>query len=269
MTVNEMMLDPQSINYDVFPPDFREVQNGKLVIFGIPKCGNTWVQSLLCKYFDVSPVLTVDEFNIGGVLSIHDPFESYMRERTDFVSGICLIRDIRDIIVSYFHYANTDQWRRSMTRSYYDDFDAFYYEWFLSRCVPAHRLHTFAEEFAARGVPIVRYERLNASPQHEFSRLLRRLGYDVDHKHLHYCVEQHQLSKLKKEGLDIRYRVETSHFRTGGWGNFLEEMPSHILADVNRRFSGYLERWGYPLDLSEAIVADYRHRLFKLSGLDE
>ncbi|MGD9601780.1 MAG: sulfotransferase domain-containing protein [Gammaproteobacteria bacterium] len=267
MPANELMLDPESINYDVYPRDFRAVADGKLVIFGIPKCGNTWVQSLLCKYFGVEPVLTIEEFTSSGVLSIHDPYEPYMRERPDFVSGFCLIRDIRDMIVSYFHYSNTDQWRHSMTRHYYDDFDSFYYEWFISRCVPSHRLHTFASEFAERGVPIVRYERLNANPRFEFARLLKRLGHEVDHERLRLVIEEHRLENLKRNGVYIRYRVEQTHFRKGGWGNFLDEMPPHILADANERFGSYLKRWGYPIELSEESINTYRQQLEDLARL--
>ena len=156
-----------------------------------------------------------------------------------------------------------------MTRNYYLDFDSFYYEWFLSRCVPARRMLSFAEEYAERGVPVVRYERLYANPVAEFGRLIKRLGYEVDEDRLSVCVEEHRLDKLKVTGLDLGYKVETTHFRKGGWGNFLVEMPPSILADVNDRFGNYCRRWGYPLDLSGPSVDMYVAGLNALGSTDE
>jgi len=260
---NEMFLEASSLNYDVFTSDFRCVNAGKAIIFGIPKCGNTWLQSLLSSYFSVEPVLTLGEVDKSGVLSIHDPYEEYMLGRPDFAQGVCLVRDIRDVIVSYYHYGKTGQFRGAMSRFYYEDLDSFYYEWFLSRCVPSHRIHTFADEYAERGVPVVRYERLCCDTEGELARIIRRWGGEVDSERLRSIVEKHSLGELKKRGLTLRegHHIQTSHFRKGGWGGFVEEMPLHILNDVNQRFHDYLARWGYPTDVSPEALESYRSQL--------
>jgi hypothetical protein len=254
---NELFLPPDSINYDVFGPAFYKVPNGKVVIFGLPKCGNAWLQSMLVKYFDTNPVLTLDEEQKSGILSIHDPFEPYMLKRKDFANGVCLIRDMRDLVVSYYYFGLTGEWRKAMTRFFYEDMDSFYYEWFLSRCVQAHRMFSFAEDFASRGVPVIRYERLNADPIGELSRLIARWGIVPEINRVGQIVNDHHLSKLKKTGLNLGYKVEKSHFRKGGWGNFLNEMPPHIVDDITERFGSFLKRWGYPTDLSETNIAAY------------
>lgn len=253
-----LFVEKDSINYELMPPSFLIVEGGKLVIFGIPKCGNAWLQSMLVKYFNVDVVIDAKDRHKRGILSIHDPFVEEMVYRTDFATGVCLIRDIRDVVVSYFHYARTNEFRRAMNRCHYEDIDSFYYEWFLSRCVPAHRLHTFADEYAERSIPLVRYERLQASPCNEMMRLLRRWGIEPDIEKIREIVALHQLENLKRSGLNLGYHVESSHFRKGGWGNFLNELPKHILQDMNVRFSDYLQRWGYPVDLTEENIDSFK-----------
>ena len=256
-----MFVDPVSSNYEAFGPNFLSVPNGKAVIFGIPKSGNAWLQSMLVAYFDTDPVLTIKDSDTKGVLSIHDPYDEAMQFRLDFANGVCLIRDIRDVIVSYYHYGQTEEFKRAMTRFYYEDFEAFYYEWFLSRCVPSHQLHTFAQNYAERGIPIVRYERLQADPDRELSILIARWGFTPDMERIKAITQAHHLKILKTKGIDIGYHVEKSHFRKGGWGNFLTEMPSHILRDVNERFEDFLKRWGYPVELSEVEIAKFQNGL--------
>lgn len=258
---NQLFVEPDSADYEAFGPRFLNVTGGKIVIFGIPKCGNAWLQSMLVQYFDTNPVMTLQQADTQGVLSIHDPFREEMMYRRDFANGVCLIRDIRDVIVSYFHYGRTDEFRREMKRFYYDDFDSFYFEWFLSRCVPSHSLHTFADDYAARGIPVVRYERLQSNCESELARLVARWGANPDREKIGAIVRKHELKILKATGLDLGYQVEASHFRKGGWGNFLTEMPQHILADANARFEAYLRRWGYPLSLTDESIRDYRARL--------
>lgn len=264
-TPNQLFIPPNSINYGTFGQSFLDIGNGKIIIFGLPKAGNAWLQSMLVKYFDSAAILSVDDVEMQGILSIHDPFEKYMLYRSDFANGVCLIRDIRDVIVSYYRYGKTSEFRRVMTRFLYDDFDSFYYEWFLSRCVPSHRLHTFADEYAVRGVPILRYERLQANPVSELARLLARWGFSPDYERIKDVVNIHQLAKLQNKGLDLGYWVEPSHFRKGGWGNFLDEMPLSILEDVNWRFEQFLRRWGYPLSLSDTSITRYRQYLLAIA----
>ena len=243
--MTDMFLEPDSINYDTFGRALSDVENGKIIIFGIPKSGNVWLQSLLVDYFEIDPLLTLDEVDRKGVLSIHDPFVDEFKHRSDFVHGVCLIRDMRDIIVSYYHYAKTDDFRKAMTRHYYDDLDSFYFEWYLSRCVPAHRMMTFADEYAERGIPVMRYEKLHADPEGELARLLRRWGVQPDSERVRMVVENNTLNKLKKEGKNLGYDIATTHFRKGGSGGWKNELTPHVIKDINERFGHYLHRWGY------------------------
>lgn len=244
----DMFLEPASLEYDPGASRaFEEVPNGKVVIFGIPKAGNVWLQSLLVDYFDVSPVLRLEEVDRKGVLSIHDPFNPAFCERSDFVYGACLIRDLRDIVVSYFHYAQTQDWRRAMTRHHYEDIETFYYDWFLSRAVPAHRLHSFADEYAERGIPIVRYERLRQDTSAELVRLLRRWGHDPDPASVDVAISRNAFDRLRSEGKNLRYSIPPTHFRRGEVGSWRTELPPAIAADMNWRFEEFLRRWGYAL----------------------
>jgi hypothetical protein len=111
---------------------------------------------------------------------------------------------------------------------------------------------------------VLRYERLASDAKKEFGKAVKRLEFTPDAEHLKSRVENHQLEKLKQKVMNLNYEVETTHFRQGGRGNFLREMPPHTLQDVNNRFGDYLARWGYPLSTGGKEVDAYGASLREL-----
>jgi hypothetical protein len=220
---------------------------GKIVVFGLPKSGNTWLVSLLADYFCLPAVHPVNDVDKPGVGMNHYPYTPEFASRLDFLHAVYLVRDLRDVIVSYYYQAQTSSFREELPSFHYDSFDDFYFEWFLPRVVPYHDVHNHADGFMAFGLPVVRYEKLWADPMTEFARLLNRLGLEFDAERATQAVAKNSLTILKREGKQLDRSVPPSHFRKGGHGNFREDMPTHILEHANREFCRELERWGYSL----------------------
>lgn len=219
--------------------------NGKIVVFGLPKSGNVWIKSLVADYCDlpgVEPVLDVEKRGVG---ICHWAFRPEFLEREDFLHAVYIMRDIRDIITSYFHYSQTERFLKARPEFHYRDVDSFYYEWFLSRMVTTYRWHTHAAEYAALGIPVVRYESLNSDPVGEFERLICKWGLEVDRDRISSAVKKNSISELKRTGKQLDVFVPPSHFRKGGSGNYREELPAQVLRDINERFAALLSRWGY------------------------
>jgi len=239
---------------DLYPPrhDLFDFSDGKIVIFGLQKAGNTWLLALISDIFEISPYFNVHDprqFEGRGVVSTHDPLSKTIAARSDFIHGVCLVRDLRDIVVSYFHYMQTESFQSDVPAAKYADIQTFYYDWFLSRMVAAHAYHTYWDDYASHGVPVLRYERLVADPFHELVRLFERWGQPFDVERVKSAIERNSFEKLKQQGRMIgTTAIGSSHFRRGKAGSYKDELPKAILDDINQRFGPTLLRWGYPIE---------------------
>lgn len=237
-----------------FGRPLSSVTAGKLVVFGLPKSGNVWLVSMLADYLGVpavDPFLDVDKSGVG---MCHLPLAKVIG-RTDFVQAVYLLRDLRDIVVSYFHYGNTEGFRSSLPNYHYEDIETFYFDWFLPRVVPFHEVSNHATDFSTAGLPVVRYERLHADTYAEMRRLILRLGLPLDEKHLQKVVDANRLSELKKAGKQLNTFVPVSHFRHGGHGGYKTELPLTVLRHLNSKFFNVLAEFGYETDLSNFIAS--------------
>jgi hypothetical protein len=221
--------------------------DGKLVVFGLPKSGNVWLVAMLCQFLSEKAIDPVKNAKARGIGMSHLPYSDEFSCRQDFLHAVYLMRDLRDVIVSYFHHTKREEFRKDVPNFHYDTIEEFYFQWYLPRVVPFHRIETHAVEYAERGVPIVRYEDLCADPVREFQRLILRLGFDCDDDRVRSVVDNHKLEVMKKEKHVFDVEISPEHFRKGGWGNFREEMPAIVRKDVEKRFADVFERWGYEL----------------------
>jgi hypothetical protein len=147
--------------------------------------------------------------------------------------------------VSFFHYSKTSHFRAARPEFHYDDWDEFYYEWYLSRAVPAFQMSSHSDTYSRLGVPVVRYERLRNDPARELSRLLKRWGLAATVEAIDLAVKNNDIAVLSKTGKKLDIEVPPSHFRKGSTDGSEKDIPPKILADFEERFSGLLKRWGY------------------------
>jgi hypothetical protein len=231
--------------YRAYGLQLRDVARAKIVIFGIPKSGNVWLQSLLCDALRLQPIDPVGQTDVSGVGMTHLPFCAAVADREDFLHGVCLVRDPRDVLASFYHYTKTPNFRNARREFHYEDWDEFYYDWYLSRAVPAFDLLAHSDKYARLGVPVIRYERLRIDPAREVVRLLKRWGLAVDEEVVASAVKKNEISQLRKTGKSLNVEIPRSHFRSGSIGNFKSDIPAEILLDFENRFSSVLSRWGY------------------------
>jgi hypothetical protein len=217
----------------------------KIVIFGLPKSGNNWLKALLTDYFGVPGINAFNQRNARGVSLTHFPFSPEIETRLDFIHGVVLVRDLRDIVASYYHYANTTRYRKARPDYQYEDVEAFYYDFFLSIKVPQYRVENFAAEYARLGVPVVHYERLWDSPLDEMRKLILRWGFSFDRNRMQEAIESNSLGKLRASGKTFEIHIDAAHFRKGGYGNYKDELSAKIVTDINERFRDVQRRWGY------------------------
>lgn len=231
--------------YRAYGVRLADLRAAKIVIFGVPKSGNVWLQSLLCDALGLTPIDPMAQPDVSGVGMTHLPFCNAVAEREDFLHGACLVRDPRDVLASFYHYTKTPHFRTARPEFHYEDWNEFYFEWYLSRAVPAFDLASHSDKYARLGVPVVRFERLRADPARELGRLLKRWGIAADEMAITDAVRQNDISELRKSGKNLNIEVPASHFRSGRSGGFKSDIPGDILVDFETRFGNLLSRWGY------------------------
>src|SRR5579885_107587 len=221
--------------------------DGKVVVFGLPKSGNVWLVSLLSDYTGlpiIDPMLKIEEKGVG---MCHLPYSEDFEKRLDILHAVYIVRDLRDIIVSYFHYAQTDYYRKIVPCFYYDKIEDFYFEWFLPRIVPFHRVMTHAVEYTNLGIPPIKYERLFDDTVGELTRLISRFGLPVDKERILHAVNNNRIDNLQRSGKQMDVFVPPTHFLKVAYCEYKNELPLHVLQHVNTTFGDLLSRWGYQL----------------------
>jgi hypothetical protein len=239
-----------------------DIVAAKIVIFGIPKSGNVWLQSLLCDTLGLPAVDPVAQTDVSGIGMTHLPFCAAVADRSDFVHGVCLIRDPRDVLLSLYRYSQTQHFRAARPEFHYENWAEFYYDWFLSRLAPAIDLPRHSDQYARLGVPVIRFESLRADPQREVRRILLRWGLAVDEDAIAAAVIGNDISELRQTGKSLHVYVPGSHFGAGRVGGFKSDVPHEVLLDFEERFAGLLARWGY----QPVAAASSTHKLTSLSA---
>ncbi len=215
-------------------------RNGRRIcVYGLSKSGNVWLMNLI-----------TDALGLGNrtVMFTHRGFQASDYFNNNIIKGVCLMRDMRDIFVSLFHFSSTIGMRDDTC--IFDDIERFYFEYFISytRTDLYGGWEQHAERYVGWGLPLVKYEKLWDDPQRELGRLFKRWHLSVPSEMIEKSIEKNSLEKYKSGATDVTEKhIHTTHFRKGGHGGYINEIPPNVIADINTRFGRYLERWGYTL----------------------
>ncbi len=221
--------------------------SGKIAIFGLPKSGNTWIVSLLSDYLNVPGVGAYGSEKCG-VTMLHDPLSYRIKIRSDFQRGVYIVRDVRDIVVSYFHYVQTDYYKELNDPFVaYPDIETFYTNYFLPKLTARYDWLNHTREYVEHGLPMIRYEDLYDNPEQALADLIVRMGLPLDQAKVNEVIEKNRLEKLAKSGKKLWHKVPTTHFRKGGYGGYKDAMSDKLIARINHDFGDVLGRWGYEL----------------------
>ena len=232
----------QNQHFGNLPDNFREI-DGHFVVAGFPKSGNVWLTSLVAGCLDLPAEKEV------GKCCVHYTHKAlsiqWLCDPTLF-RGVVIIRDLRDIIVSVFHWLKTDGYKnyhKHGPHQIFYDIETMYIEFFLRRFSKLP-LEELANSYVERGWPVIKYERLFDDTELELKRLFQVWGVNINESKIRSVISANTIENIKKSGVLESY-IENDHFRKGGYGNFTNEIPIHILKDIELRFGDYLRSWGY------------------------
>lgn len=228
--------------------DIHEVSNAKMAVIGLPKSGNVWLASLISDCLNLPLAAPWGERSKKGVCLFHDPLNYRVAVRSDIVRAVYLMRDLRDVVVSFYHFTQTEYFQNNIdARAFDSDIKSFYYNYFLTKAIPRYKWFDHAEKYVSAGLPVVRYEDLWDATGKELGKIFSAWQIEVSEEKIVETVEKNHISNLKEKGKDIweNKQLPQTHFRKGGYGKYKKALPDQVLDDINQRFGNIMVRWGY------------------------
>jgi Sulfotransferase domain len=192
---------------------FSSLSDTDILLASYPKSGNTWVKLLLCTLitsrdvgFDESELIIPSIEKIrrcsvssdsrqGRIIKTHDRFRGYaMRSGR----GIYLLRDGRDVAVSYFyHYVRVTRYEGS--------FSQFLRRFLLGRLDgfgtwACHVIGWMRSDWTASGrLLVVRYEDLLDNPSERVGQIADFLGLERSAEEIEKAIELNTASRMREK----------------------------------------------------------------------
>lgn len=224
-------------------------------VVGYPKSGNTWYQNLVAGVvFGCEPALAPDGLVQELVPNVHSKsffrrfgdrafFKSHHLPQREYRNVIYLVRDGRDVMVSYFHYLNA----LSATLVSFDhivkDERLFPSKWH------EHVNAWMANPFGARFM-VVRYEGLKRDCLNELRRLCGFLEIEREESWLRLVAEETEFSRMQQKEAaqgwaNTAWPKDRKFVRRRDIGSYRDEMPPEVLAYFLRDAGSTLATLGY------------------------
>lgn len=264
-------------NLTVFPDD--------VFIVSYPRSGNTWTRFLIGNL--LSPQKPVTFANVETMvpeiylfpdrvlrqlprprlLKSHECFDPRYK------SIIYIVRDPRDVAVSYYHYAIKREWiadkypidefvRRLLTA----EFDV------RARWAAAWDDHVLSWISTRRGKPgflLLRYEDMLQDPEQALSDIVRLLNLNASDDRLSRAVQlssaDHMRDLEQSEGkhwlLTKNTRQDKPFVRTAKTGGWRSELPKQSVADIEAAWGEVMESVGYKLTSGVSPMVTVNQRI--------
>ena len=236
-----------------------------LFLVSYPKSGNTWATFLVGNLLhpDTPPDLESIEYMVPEsylntnraleraprprVIKSHDAF------RPEFRRVVYIVRDPRDVAVSYYNYAKKMRWVNDSAT--YDDVMPRYLDGKMDA------FGSWGENIGSwlgaregtRDFRLIRYEDMLENTQEALDRISRFMRFDASEEDVRMAVERSSVERLrameKEQG--ARWKMtrygdhNRSFFRRATAGAWREELPERWAEQIVSRWGGLMERLGY------------------------
>lgn len=228
-----------------------------IFIAGYPKSGNTWLQNLVTGiYFGVDPDLAPDTLIQELVPDIH--FKKYYRRlktpmffkthylpRPEYKRVVYLIRDGRDVMVSYYHH------QMAIRKEPVDFLAVVHGENLFPGKWHEHVQAWNANPYHADKM-VIKYEDLKENPLPELARFCDFARIERNQAFLQHVIDQTQFAKMQAKEREGRissankvWPPDKPFFRRGVVKSYQDEMPPHVLDAFLQDAGTVLREMGY------------------------
>jgi len=236
-----------------------EIFENDVIIVGYMKSGTTWFRNLVAGViYGVDPELAPYKL-VWDLVPNYGPkrpyykrystpmyFKSHDLPQPKFKRVVYLIRDGRDVMVSYFHHFKT------MEEGKETDFLKVVKgkKGFPAACKWHRHVETWLSNPYEAQMLIVKYEDLKTNPVNELQRFCEFAGVKRDDAFLKLMAEKASFEKMRqKEALNgmglLTWPKEKAFVRRGAIGSYKDEMPPEILEVFLRDAGETLRKLGY------------------------
>ena len=234
-----------------------------IFLCSFPKSGTTWVGYLLAQLLKQNPneQLGLDSFNqyVPDINLIYtksgslDEFESMLDPRfflchaayeSHFKKVVYVLRDPRDVMVSYWHF------QRFLSR----DFNLSLLEYLQSDSRwPCHWDQHVTSWLLPRRHPdliVIKYEDMHVDPVGEMQKLRMFCGANWSVEEIQVAINASRFDRMRaaedKFGLKAKAGDEAERFvRKGKAGSWREELGTAELAVIEDRYGDVMQQFGY------------------------
>jgi len=237
-------------------------------IVSYPKSGNTWMRVMVASLLDQSHepdlaklghlVPDVYRHSAAELTALPSPrfIKSHEAQRANYGRVVYLVRDPRDVLISYFHFE-----RSHRGDSVAEEDLAGYADRFLSGYVGFGRwdVHVggwFRRAATDRNVTVIRYEALLADPAAGLRQACTVLGLEPDDAAIARAVAAGSFERLHDQELDARDRGafagsdanRSRFFRREQAGSHRDELPPELAQRVCQQLGPVMRQAGYDPD---------------------
>ncbi|WP_186378734.1 sulfotransferase domain-containing protein [Sphingobium sp. B2] len=227
----------------------RSGQVGRHLLFivnSLPKSGSMWLAGMLAHAMGLQ---SADQMVVSHVADIESDAAKW-----NVHGAVVLVRDMRDVVVSWYHDVQRNDLRSGFAVPRYADLDSFYREFFLGTMRSSDRYYrgdilSWVDRACASYVPLIRYEDMLADPARAVGRILNAWRVDHGPEQIVAACSAWNADSMRasppQDGDRISLAFGAGHLRRGVSGAWKDELPAAIARDIEVRFRDYQERLGY------------------------
>jgi hypothetical protein len=242
----------EALRFPTDPVTAGKVPRHKLfIVNSMPKSGTVWMISMLERILGVK---AREQIVLSHVADIEVDWAKYNNH-----GAVTLTRDMRDVVVSWFHNAVRTDKELGFSAPRYRSITEFYWEFFLGAIYASDRYYRgdlvhWINLMTANYVPIVRYEDMRANPGAALAKVLNAWRVEHDRADVERTASECSLTNMAGamhagDGY-INALLRSGHVRRGEVGGWKTELPAEIATDIGERFAAYQARLGYNRDQS-------------------
>lgn len=235
----------------------NDTSENDIFIVGYPKSGNTWLQNILVEIaygFDVSKV--DDTLLQELVPDVHFKryynrymktmfFKSHFLPQPKYRKVVYLIRDGRDVMVSYYYYLYAlGHIKSELNTAIIGGHDFFPSSW------SSHVKAWFDNPYDAE-IIFLKYEDLLKNPFDEIKKVVDFAKLNVNDSMIHQAIERTSFQKMRKKekkgGWDNKrnWPKDKPFVRKGKSGSYKEEMSDQAIKTFMLQSHEMLKKCGY------------------------
>ncbi|ASC69625.1 Sulfotransferase domain protein [Halomicronema hongdechloris C2206] len=237
-----------------------EFFDNDIFIVGYPKSGNTWFQNILAGLiYGVNPEFTPDSVIQDLIPDVHYKryyrryrtsmvFKSHSFPRPDYRKVIYIVRDGRDVMVSYFYYLKVLRERQGIDISFEQlllEKDGLFQKKLWHEHVEAWLKNPYGADLI-----LIKYEDMLHNFVGELENICKFIGFDAPRYRLEEIERQTAFNKMRSKEMKFgmnnpAWPKDKLFARRGKAGSYKDEMPIEIQKYFLQTASDSLSKLNY------------------------